>query len=74
MTQFSTQSVPSPILSVGTETKSNITFHSEQNEMLRIAEDGFYVRGQKLNVDENESRAVYKAFKQWLVWAALSQK
>ena len=35
--------------------------------MLRIGPDGFYVRGVKVPVDENESMAVFKAFKQWMV-------
>jgi hypothetical protein len=30
-------------------------------EMLRIANDGFYVRGVKLPQDENEAKAVYDA-------------
>ena len=48
---------------------STITFHSPERppvEMLRIAEDGFYVRGVKLPQDENEARAVFDALKEWL--------
>lgn len=55
---------------------SNITFvQSGQNqgsqEMLRIGPDGFYVRGKKIPVDENEGQAVFKALKRFLVEAEL---
>jgi hypothetical protein len=36
-------------------------------EMLKITKDGFYVRGVKVEQDEKEAEAVYKAFKRWLV-------
>lgn len=44
------------------------------DEMLRIAEDGFYVRGQRVPADDKEAAAVYHAFKQWLAWANLQRK
>jgi hypothetical protein len=34
--------------------------------MLRISPDGFYVRGQKLEQDENEAKVIYETFKAWL--------
>ena len=43
-------------------------------EMLRIAQDGFYVRGRKVPVDEREAETVYNAFKQFLVWAELNRR
>lgn len=33
-----------------------------QVEMLRICKDGFWVRGQKVELGENEARKVYEAF------------
>lgn len=67
--------IPNPILSVSTLPKegngANITFYTNENEMLRVAEDGFYVRGKKLNVDDNEAASVYKAFREFLIWSAL---
>ena len=39
--------------------------------MLKIGPDGFWVRGVKIPVDENEGLAVFKAFKQWMVEAEL---
>jgi hypothetical protein len=41
-------------------------------EMLRVAEDGFYVRGVKVEADAKEAKRVYKAFKQWMTWAILN--
>jgi hypothetical protein len=42
-------------------------------EMLRVAEDGFYVRGEKVPADDKEAETVYRAFKQFLVWAELNR-
>ena len=46
----------------------------EPNEMLRIAKDGFYVRGVKLEQDEKEAALVYNAFREWMTWAALTRQ
>lgn len=58
---------------------NNIVFHSHSTysaaagncEMLRIAPDGFYVRGVKVPVDDKEALTVYNSFHQWLAWAQL---
>ena len=54
--------------------ESNIIFSTGTNggEMLRVAEDGFYVRGVKVPVDENEAATVYRVFREWLTWAHLT--
>lgn len=44
------------------------------NEMLRVAPDGFYVRGVKVPADEKEAETVYNAFKQFLVWSELNRR
>ncbi len=54
--------------------ENNITFHTGQLEMLKITEDGFYVRGKKLDVDDKEAAAVYKAFREFLIWSALTRE
>lgn len=36
-------------------------------EMLRIAQDGFYVRGVKFAQDASEARAVFDGFREWLL-------
>ena len=42
-------------------------------EMIRIAKDGFYIRGKKVPQDDKEAEAVYNAFKQWLIWANMTR-
>jgi hypothetical protein len=64
---------PTPVLSVSAPPKNNIVFHAGTSETLRVTEDGFYVRGVKVPVDENEAAAVYKAFKEFLVYHALTR-
>jgi hypothetical protein len=53
---------------------NQITLIAGQNEMLRITDDGFYVRGIRVEADDNEAKRVYNAFKEFLVWAALNRK
>lgn len=64
---------PTPVLSVSAPPENNIIFHCSKAEILRVAEDGFYVRGVKVSVDEKEAAAVYKAFKEFLVYHALTR-
>lgn len=55
-------------------TDSTITFNTGAlltQPMLTISEDGFYVRGVKVEQDEKEAATVYKAFKRWMVEAEL---
>ena len=52
---------------------NNITMITNGTEMLRVAEDGFYVRGEKVPVDDREAATVYNAFKEFLVWSRLSR-
>lgn len=53
---------------------NNIVFNAgpENDEMLKITQDGFYVRGVKVPQDAREAEAVYKAFRQWMTWNALT--
>lgn len=52
---------------------NTVSFYTANQEMLRIAPDGFYVRGVKLDINEQEAQQVYTAFSQWLTWARLQQ-
>lgn len=53
---------------------SAITMNAQGgDEMIRVARDGFYVRGVRVPADDKEAETVYNAFKQWLVWANLQQ-
>ena len=47
----------------------NLTAGGE--EMLRVAKDGFYVRGVRVEADDKEAKAVYEAFKSWMTYAIL---
>jgi len=53
---------------------NNIIMNVGPAEMLRVAEDGFYVRGVKVEQDDKEAEIVYNAFKQFLVWGRLHQE
>jgi hypothetical protein len=53
--------------------EKSIVLHSGETEMLRIAEDGFYVRGVRLKQDDKEVEQVYNAFKEWLTWSTLNR-
>jgi hypothetical protein len=72
---FTIQSTPqpTPVLSVSSPPENNIVFHTGKNETLRVAEDGFYVRGVKVPVDDKEAASVYRAFKEFLVYHALTR-
>ena len=47
---------------------------SGADEMIRVTKDGFWVRGVKVPQDDREAETVYNAFKQWMAWAALTQR
>lgn len=49
----------------------SVILQAGNEDMLRIAPDGFYVRGKKVPMDDNEALAVYNSFQQWLAWAQL---
>jgi len=42
-------------------------------EMLKIGPNGFWVRGVKVDQDDNEAEIVYNAFKAFLMWAELNK-
>ena len=52
---------------------NNIVLNTGGTEMLRVADDVFYVRGEKVPVDDREAATVYNAFKEFLVWSRLSR-
>jgi hypothetical protein len=61
-------------IGVGESTESNIVLISQQTEMLKITQEGFWVRGVKVDQDEQEARQVYQAFQAWLTWANLTRQ
>ena len=54
--------------------ENSIVLNTGETEMLRVARDGFYVRGVKIEQDDNESEKVYNCFKQWLEWSMLNKE
>ncbi len=54
--------------------QNSLTMIAGGTEMLRVARDGFYVRGVKVTQDDKEAETVYNAFKQFLVWAELNRR
>ena len=55
--------------------ENSITFNTNDNlnEMIKITNDGFYIRGKKVPQDDKEAETVYNAFKQWLMWANMTR-
>jgi hypothetical protein len=68
------QNPPNPPVIFELPKNNNITMITGGTEMLRVAEDGFYVRGEKVPVDDREAATVYNAFKEFLVWSRLSRE
>lgn len=66
--------VLNPILSETVQPESYITFITNQSELLKITEEGFFVRGKKVEADEQEAASVYRAFKEFLIWSALTRE
>ena len=65
---------PDPVLTVnGPDQPNAITFFSNGDEMLRCSDKGFYVRGKKIDQDDDEAAIVYNSFKEWLIWQQLSR-
>ena len=74
---FEDTSYTVPIMTLGNgEQSSNISFHmlNENEPILKIDKTGFYVRGQRVQQDEQEAEKVYNAFHQWLTWTTLTRK
>jgi hypothetical protein len=54
--------------------KDCVILQAGNTEMLRVAPDGFYVRGVRIAQDDKEAETVYNCFKQWLTWAQLQHQ
>jgi hypothetical protein len=54
--------------------QDNVILRAGNEDMLRIAPDGFYVRGVKVPIDDSEAITVYNSFQQWLAWAQLQRQ
>jgi K+-sensing histidine kinase KdpD len=49
----------------------NIVLTSGDAEMIKITDEGFWVRGVQVMQDDKEAETVYNAFKQFLMWREL---
>ena len=58
--------------------EGNIVFHSgtdlDASEMIKITRTGFYVRGKLVDQDDKEAEIVYNAFKEWMIYSALTRR
>jgi len=63
------------LISAGVLSNDNdsISLITDESEMLKITQEGFYVRGVKVPQDAREAESVYKTFHQWLTWASLNR-
>ena len=56
---------------------NTIVFRAGSNdsdgELLKITKTGFYVRGVAVEQDDKEAEIVYNAFKEWMVYSALTR-
>jgi hypothetical protein len=65
---------PDPVLTVSAPGELNaVTFFSNGVEVLKCSDNGFWIRGKKLEQDDNEARIVYNSFKEWLTWQQLNR-
>lgn len=53
--------------------QDTVMFVVDNIEMLKITPTGFYVRGVKLEQDENESKLIYDSLKQFLEYNQLKR-
>ena len=53
---------------------NNLAKTENYTEMIKITQEGFWVRGVKVEQNEQEARLVYQAFKEWLTWANLTKQ
>lgn len=52
---------------------NGISLMAGSEEMLRCSQEGFWVRGVKVEQDDQEAKIVYNAFKEWMTWAQLTR-
>jgi hypothetical protein len=64
---------PTSVRFVNDRNPNTITCMVAGEEMLRVEPDGFWVRGKRVEQDDNEAQAVYNAFKAWMTWAQLNR-
>lgn len=68
---FHKQQEAVPVITMTAPPENSVVLSCANEEMLRIATDGFYIRGVKLEQNDTEAKQVYNTFKQWLEWNVL---
>jgi hypothetical protein len=71
---WSEYNVPDAEITFEAPKENNIVCMAGGVEMLKVADDGFYVRGMKVPADDKEAETVYNAFKEFLVWSRLHRE
>ena len=52
---------------------NNLVMIVNQTEWIKISEEGFWVRGVKVEQGPGEAEIVYNAFKEFLTWSGLTR-
>ena len=52
---------------------NNLVMLVNETEWIKITEDGFWVRGEKVEQGPEEARIVYQAFREFLMWSNLTK-
>lgn len=52
---------------------STIILTCGTEEMIKVSKTGFFVRGIEVAQDSKEAEIVYNAFKEWMVYSALTR-
>lgn len=71
--EFTKQRESVPVISMTAPPENSVVLSCANEEMLRIATDGFYIRGVKVEQDDTEAEQVYNCFKEWLTWSTMNR-
>lgn len=52
---------------------NNLVMLVNETEWIKITEEGFWVRGVRVEQGQEEARIVYDAFREFLMWANLTR-
>jgi hypothetical protein len=70
---FNKQAESHPVISMTAPPENSVVLCCANTEMLRVASDGFYIRGVKIAQDDKEAEQVYNCFKEWLTWSTMNR-
>ena len=71
---FQKQREAEPVLVIEPDQENSTVFYCAGEEILRITDKGFWVKGERVPADAKEAEAVYESFKQWLTWHQLTRE